>query len=63
MPLSIRLPAEPHLAAWRGAAAFAAGPGYARVALTRAEYMEHGSARLRAEYEKHPPKPPKGRLW
>ena len=54
---------NPDLAAWRGASAFAAGPGYARAALTRAEYMEQGSARVRAEYEKHPTRAPKGRLW
>lgn len=60
--LGVRTPGKPELAAWRGAAAFAATPQFEQLALTREEYFERGAA-LKQQYADHPMWPPRGRLW
>jgi len=45
--LNVRMANDPIAAAWQGASKFAAGPLFKRSAVTRDEYMEHGSAYVR----------------
>lgn len=60
--LGVRTPPRPELAAWRGAAAFAATPQFEQLAMTREEYFERGAA-LKQQYGEFPVWPPRGRHW
>lgn len=60
--LGVRRPPKPELAAWRGAAAFAATPQFQQLAITREEYFEKGPT-LRQQYADHPVWPTRGRHW
>ena len=46
-PIKVFMAADPLLDAWRGAAGFAAGHGFARQAFTREDYLERGEDWLR----------------
>jgi actin-related protein len=61
-PLALRTAPSPTLCAWRGGAALATSDVYTTLAMTREEYFEQGSA-LRAEYERHGTRAPRGRMW
>lgn len=44
--VGVHMPADPVLAAWTGASAFAISPEYSQQAVTRAQYEELGCDRL-----------------